>query len=48
MTQIRYFYKKHVQIDQLTLSVLYHELFCIFKDFYAAGTQDKEVTKSLS
>ena len=24
-----------------------HELFCIFRDFYASGTQDTEVTKSL-
>ena len=25
-----------------------HELFCIFGDFYALGTQDREVTKSLN
>ena len=24
-----------------------HKLFCVFKDFYASGTQDAEVTKSL-
>ena len=24
-----------------------HELFCVFGDFYASGTQDAEVTKSL-
>ena len=25
----------------------YHKLFCVFGDFYASGTQDAEVTKSL-
>ena len=24
-----------------------HKLFCVFEDFYASGTQDTEVTKSL-
>lgn len=24
-----------------------HELFCVFEDFYASGTRDVEVTKSL-
>ena len=24
-----------------------HELFCVFEDFYASGTGDAEVTKSL-
>ena len=41
----------HVQIDQsINLCVLrgtYHELFCIFRDFYVSGMQDAEVTKSL-
>ena len=25
-----------------------HELFCVLRDFYASGTQDAEVTKSLT
>ena len=43
---------KNLQIDQsLFLCVLWdacHELFCVFKDFYASGTQDAEGTKSLN
>ena len=26
---------------------IYHELLCIFGDFYVSGTQDAEATKSL-
>ena len=43
---------KNLQIDQsFFLCVLRdasHELFCVFKDFYASGTQDAEGTKSLN
>ena len=43
--------KTHVLIDRLIdLCVLWdacHGLFCVFGDFYAPGTQDAEVTKSL-
>ena len=33
--------------DLCTLREAYHLLFCVFGDFYASGTQDAEVTKSL-
>ena len=34
-------------IDLCVLRDACHKLFCLFKDFYASGTQDAEVTKSL-
>ena len=37
--------KKNLQIDGSFFA--YHELFCVFGDFYASGTQDAKVTKSL-
>ena len=37
--------KKNLQIDRSLFA--YHELFCVFGDFYASGTQDAKVTKSL-
>ena len=35
-------------IDLWVLCDEYHRLFCIFGDFHASGTQDAEVTESLS
>ena len=34
-------------IDLCILRDACHKLFCVFGDFYAPGTQDAEVTKSL-
>ena len=33
-------------IDLCVLWDAYHELFCVFGDFYASGMQDPEITKS--
>ena len=35
-------------IDLCVLRDACHELFCVFGDFYTSGTQDTEVTKSLT
>ena len=46
-----YFYKYTCSDQSIDLCILRdacHELFCIFGDFYTTGTQDAEVTKSLS
>ena len=45
----RIFLQRHMfrSIDLYVLRDACHELFCVFKDFYASGTQDAEVTKSL-
>ena len=40
-----FYQKKNLQIDRSFFA--YHELFCVFGDFYASGTQDAKVTKSL-
>ena len=46
--QNRIFYKNIFRsIDFCVLRDARHELFCVFGDFYASGTQDAEVTKSL-
>ena len=34
-------------IDLCVLRDACHKLFCVFKDFYASGTQDAEVAKTL-
>ena len=42
---------KNLQIDRSFFTSYWtracHELFCVLADFYASGTQDAEVTKSL-
>ena len=42
--------QKHLQVDRSLRPIqdAYHDFLCIFGDFYASGTQDAEVTKSLA
>ena len=50
ITRTGYSTKKESSSRSIVLCVLRdacHELFCVFGDFYASGTQDAEVTKSL-
>ena len=49
MAQTRYSTKRS-SYQSMILCILWdacHKLFCVFGDFYASGTQDAEVTKSL-
>ena len=46
----RIFLQKHMD-QMINLCILWdacHELFCVLRDFYVSGTQDAEVTQSLS
>lgn len=53
ITQTGYFYKNTSSEQSINLCVLrdarIHELylFCVFGGFYASGTQDTKITKSL-
>ena len=38
----------HSSIILCVLRDAYHELFCVFGDFHASGTQDTELTKSVN
>ena len=45
-----YFYKYTCSDQSINLCILwdaFHELFCVFGDFYASGMQDVEIVKSL-
>ena len=46
----RIFLQKHMD-QSINLCILWdalYELFCVLRDFYVSGTQDAEVTQSLS
>ena len=50
ITRMGYFYKLIHMFGSIDLCILqdaYHDLFCIFGDSSASGTQDAGVTKSL-
>ena len=50
ITRTGYFYKYSCSDRSIVLCIprdAFHELFCVFKDFFTPGTQDVEVTKSL-
>ena len=50
ITRTGYFYKYTCSDRSIDLCIIRngcHELFCVFGDFYASGTQDAEVKRSL-